>query len=110
MRKYDFFQAAFTKCVHIRLYKVQSPTRGHKNKIYLYGDLPQKLTLAHYVIEVTELCRTRADILTHLLPEILPKTRILKLVEWFSGHCRAIKSKSLPQTRFRACAESKISR
>ena len=24
--------------------------------------------------------------------------RVLKLVEWFSGHCRAIKSQNLPQT------------
>ena len=23
---------------------------------------------------------------------------VLKLVEWFSGHCRAIKSQNLPQT------------
>ena len=26
--------------------------------------------------------------------------RLLKLVEWFSGHCRAVKSNNLPQSRF----------
>ena len=31
-------------------------------------------------------------ILTHSLLEILPEKRVLKLVEWFSGHCRAIES------------------
>ena len=60
-------------------------------------------------------------------PGDFAEKRVLKLVEWFSGHCRAIKSKNLPQTglqvvRFmafrsrckisacevRACAESKI--
>ena len=30
--------------------------------------------------------------LTRLLLVILPKKRVLKLVELFSGHCRAIKS------------------
>ena len=30
--------------------------------------------------------------LTHSLLEILPKKGVLKLVEWFSGHCHDIKS------------------
>ena len=32
---------------------------------------PKKLTLAHYVFEVTELCRTRADILKPMLDRTL---------------------------------------
>ena len=36
--------------------------------------------------------RTGYVSLTHSLLEILPEKRVLKLVKWFSGHCRAIKS------------------
>ena len=32
-------------------------------------------------------------------PGDFAEKRVLKLVEWFSGHCRAIKSQNLPQTR-----------
>ena len=31
-------------------------------------------------------------VLTHSLLEIFAEKRVMKLVEWFSGHCRAIKS------------------
>ena len=31
-------------------------------------------------------------------PGDFAEKRVLKLVEWFSGHCRAIKSLNLPQT------------
>ena len=31
-------------------------------------------------------------------PRDFAEKRVLKLVEWFSGHCRAIKSLNLPQT------------
>ena len=31
-------------------------------------------------------------------PGDFAEKRVLKLVEWFSGHCRAIKSQNLPQS------------
>ena len=31
-------------------------------------------------------------------PGDFAEKRVLRLVEWFSGHCRAIKSQNLPQT------------
>ena len=31
-------------------------------------------------------------------PGDFAEKRVLKLVEWFSGHCRAVKSYNLPQT------------
>ena len=31
-------------------------------------------------------------------PGDFAEKRVLQLVEWFSGHCRAIKSQNLPQT------------
>ena len=67
--------------------------------------------------------------LFHVAPGDFAEKHVLKLVEWFSGHCRAIKSQNLPQSRLQvvqfaafwsrckilacevwACAESKISR
>ena len=39
---------------------------------------PKKLTLAHNVFEVTELCRTRADILKPTLDRTLVLRRTLK--------------------------------
>ena len=57
---------AFTKCVHIRkfldIYKVRSSTVDTKSTHLWTVICPKKLTLAHNVFEVTELCRTRADI------------------------------------------------
>ena len=35
-------------------------------------------------------------------PGDFAEKRVLKLVEWFSGHCRAIKSYNLPQTSYRS--------
>ena len=48
------------------MYKVRSSTANTK-ATYLWTVIcPPKLTLAHNVFEVTELCRTRADILPTL--------------------------------------------
>ena len=38
------------------------------------------------------------DDINPFAPGDFAKKRILKLVEWFSGHCRGIKSENLPQT------------
>ena len=35
-------------------------------------------------------------------PGDFAEKRVLKLVEWFSGHCCAIKSSKLPQTGYRS--------
>ena len=40
---------------------------------------PKKLTLAHNVFEVTELCRTRADILKPTLDRTLVASHITKI-------------------------------
>ena len=40
---------------------------------------PKKLTLAHNVFEVTELCRTRADILKPTLDRTLVASQITKI-------------------------------
>ena len=72
---------------------------------------------------------SRGKLINPFAPGDFAEKRVLKLVEWFSGHCRAIKSSNLPQTglqvvhfaafgsrckisacEVRACAESKISR
>ena len=39
----------------------------------------KKFTLAHNVFEVTELCRTRADILKHKLDRTLVASQIIKI-------------------------------
>ena len=36
--------------------------------------------------------KTICDVINPFAPGDFAKKRILKLVEWFSGHCRAIKS------------------
>ena len=49
MRKSDFFQDAFTKCVHMRKFlDIYGPElhRGHKNKISLYNNLLKKFKFA----------------------------------------------------------------
>ena len=48
---------------------------------------PKKLTLAHNVFEVTELCRTRADILKPTLDRTLVLRRILKYKQ--NPQCRS---------------------
>jgi len=69
-----------------------------------------------------------ANLLNPFAPGDFAEKPVLKLVEWFSGHCRAIKSQNLPKTylpvvhftaflsrckisacEVRACTESKIS-
>ena len=66
VRRSDFFQDAFTKCVHIRnfldIYKLQSFTVDTKTKDLCIVICPKKFMLAYNVFEVTELCRTPADI------------------------------------------------
>ena len=53
------------------MYKVRSSTANTK-ATYLWTVIcPPKLTLAHNVFEVTELCRTRADILKPTLDRTL---------------------------------------
>ena len=45
MRRFDFFQDAFTKCVHIRKFlDIEGPELhcGYKNNISLDSDLPKK--------------------------------------------------------------------
>ena len=42
-----------------------------------------------------EYLRTLSDI-NPFAPGDFAEKRVLKLVEWFSGHCRAIKSYNLP--------------
>ena len=83
VRRSDFFQDAFTKCVHIRKFlDIQGPELhcGHKNNISLDSDLPKKkITLAHSVFEVTELCRTRANILKPSLDRTLVVSQITKI-------------------------------
>ena len=76
-RRSDFFQDAFTKCARIRkfldiTYKVQSPTVDTKPKYPCSDIYPGKLTHAHNVFEVAELCRTQADI----LKPTLDRTRV----------------------------------
>ena len=74
MCRSDFFQGAFTKCVHIRKFldnKVRSSTVNTKTKYLCIVVCPKKFTLAHNVFEVTEVCRTRADILKPTLDWIL---------------------------------------
>ena len=48
---------------------------------------PKKLTLAHNVFEVTELCRTRADILKPTLDRTLVLRRTLKYKQ--NPQCRS---------------------
>ena len=48
---------------------------------------PKKLTLAHNVFEVTELCRTRADILKPTLDRTLVLRRALKYKQ--NPQCRS---------------------
>ena len=48
---------------------------------------PKKLTLAHNVFEVTELCRTRADILKPTLDRTLLLRRTLKYKQ--NPQCRS---------------------
>ena len=38
------------------------------------------------------------ELINPFAPGDFAEKRVLKLVEWFSGHCRAIKSSNLPQT------------
>ena len=47
------------------MYKVRSSTVDTKTTYLCTEICPKKLTLAHDVFEVTELCRTGADILKH---------------------------------------------
>ena len=82
LRRSDFFQDSFTKCVHIRKFlDIQGPKLhcGHKSNISLDSDLPKKITLAHNVFEVTELCRPRADILKPSLNRTLVVSQITKI-------------------------------
>ena len=70
--------------------------------------------------------RREKGVLNPFAPGDFAEKRVFELVEWFSGHCRAIKSENLPQTglqvvhlaafwsrckisacEVRACAESK---
>ena len=48
---------------------------------------PKKLTLAHNVFEVTELCRTRADILKPSLDRTLVVSQITKQNPQCKSHC-----------------------
>ena len=77
MRKSDFFQDAFTKCVHIRKFlDIKGPElhRGHKNKISSYNNLPKRNSSLP-----TELCRTRAVILNPMLDQTLLASQITKI-------------------------------
>ena len=75
MSRSNFFQDAFTKCVHIsKFLDIKGPElhHGHKNRIYFCIIIcPKKFKFAHNVFEVTELCRTRADILKPTLDRTL---------------------------------------
>ena len=56
--------------------------------IYLWTVIcPKKLTLAHNVFEVTELCRTRADILKPTLDRTLALRKALKYKQ--NPQCRS---------------------
>ena len=60
------------------MYKVRSSTANTK-ATYLWTVIcSPKLTLAHNVFEVTELCRTRADILKPTLDRTLVASQITK--------------------------------
>ena len=60
------------------MYKVRSST-ANTEATYLWTVIcPPKLTLAHNVFEVTELCRTRADILKPTLDRTLVDSQITK--------------------------------
>ena len=64
MRRFEFFQGAFTKCVHVRRFnKVQNSTVDTETKYLCTVICRKELTLARNVFEVTEPCRTRAEIL-----------------------------------------------
>ena len=83
MRKSDFFQDAFTRCVRIRkfldIYKVRSSTVDTKTKCLCIIICPKKFKFAHNEFEVTELCCTQADILKPTLDRILLASQITKL-------------------------------
>ena len=42
--------------------------------------------------------RREKGVLNPFAPGDFAEKRVFELVEWFSGHCRAIKSENLPQT------------
>jgi len=79
-------------------------------------------------LHLARLANSKAFFLNPFAPGDFAEKPVLKLVEWFPGHCRAIKSQNLPKTHLpvvhftafwsrckisacevRACAESKIS-
>ena len=49
-----------------------------------------------HVIDIRVLIPLR--VFNPFAPGDFAEKRVLKLVEWFSGHCRAIKSQNLPQS------------
>ena len=84
MRRFDFFQDAFTKCVHIRKLEVpgyirsKAPLRTKKTKYLFTVICPEKFKLVHNK-EVTELGRTRAGILKPMLDRTLVASQFTKI-------------------------------
>ena len=76
MCKSDFFQLKMLS-QNVFIYgsswisKVRSPTVDTKTKYFCTVSCPKKLMHAHKVFKVTELCRTRADILKPTLDRTL---------------------------------------
>ena len=57
------------------------------------GDLRSNIGVFRSVLSFSELCNVGVSLaLNPFAPGDFAEKRVLKLVEWFSGHCRAIKS------------------